>query len=140
MTFKSCSSLLGCGLINPHFCLWDLGDQRAVEAALESLREAQVRLESHLVGPQQSRPTPRPAKMMHGLQQLLQVVMVIDHVGREDVVVVVRWEGKVSLQVLTPGQSRYLRGVAGSALGVPQKVKGQIRQDVWQVGGCDPGA
>lgn len=133
------SSLSGCGLVNPHFLLWDVGDQRAGETALEALREAQVRLESHLVGPQQSRPTSRPAKMTHGAQQLLQAAVVINHVGRQHVVVVVRREGEVSLQVLTPGERCHLWGVARPALSVPHQVKGQIRQDIWQVGGCDPG-
>lgn len=55
----------------------------------------------------------------------------IDHISCKQIVVAVGRVGKVSLQVLTPGESGYLRGVEGAALGVPQQVKGQIRQDVW---------
>lgn len=64
--------------------------------------------------------------------------MVIDYVRCEHVVVVVGRVGKVSLQVLTPGEGSNLRGVAGAAFGVPQKVKGQIRQDFRQISSCYP--
>lgn len=77
--------------------------------------------------------------MAHGPQQLLQAAVVINHVSRQDVVVMVRREGEVSLQVLAPGESCHLWGVARPALGIPQEVEGEIRQNVWQVGGCDPG-
>lgn len=65
--------------------------------------------------------------MTHGLQQLLEAVVVIDYISCEHVVVVVGRVGKVSLKVLTPGKGSNLRGVAGAALGVSQEVKGQIR-------------
>ena len=95
-------------------------------------------MEPDLIGPQQRGSTSWSAKVTHGLQQLLQGVVVIDDVCREHVVVVAGEMGKVPLQVLTPGEGRHLGGVAAAALGVSQKVKGQIRQDVRQVGGCHP--
>lgn len=64
--------------------------------------------------------------------------MVVDHVSCEHVVVVVGRVGEVSVQVFTPGEGSDLRGVARAALGVSQKVEGQIRQDFWQVGGRNP--
>lgn len=131
-------SLLRCGLVYSHLLLWELSEQRGVETALKTLCEPQVWLEPNLVGPQQRRSTSWSAKVTHGFQQLFEAVVMIDHISCEHVVVVVGWVGKVSFQVLTPDEGSHLRGVAGPALGVPQKVKGQIRQDVCQVSSCHP--
>lgn len=68
---------------------------------------------------------------MHSFQQFRKAVVVIDYISSKDVVVVVGWGGEISLQVLTPSQGCHLRRVAGAALGVPQKVEGQIRCNVW---------
>lgn len=131
-------SLLCCGLVYPHLLLWELKEQRGVKAALKGLCEAQVGLEPNFVGPQQRCLTSWSAKVAHSFQQFLKAVVVIDHVCCKHVVVVERRVGEVSFQALTPGEGSHLRSVAGATLGVPQKVKGQIRQDVWQVSSCHP--
>lgn len=131
-------SLLRCALVYPHLLKWELSEQRGVETSLEALCEPQVRLEPDLVGPQQGCLTSWSAKVAHGFLQFFKAVVVIDHISCKHIVVVVGWVGEVSLQGLTPRKSSHLRGVAAPALGVPQKVKGQIRQDVWQVSSCHP--
>lgn len=131
-------SLLCRGLVYAHLLLWELSKQRCVENALKALCEPQVWLEPDLVGPQQRRSAPWLAEVTHGFQQLFKEVVVIDDISCQHVVVVVGWGGKVSPQVLTPGKGSHLRGVEGPALGVPQKVKGQIGQDVRQVSSCHP--
>lgn len=131
-------SLPGCGLVDPHPLLRELEEQRGAEAALEALAEAKVRLETDLVGPQQRCATPRPEEVTHGLQQLLQAAVVVDHVGRQHVVVPVGVVGEVSLQVPAPGKGDRLRAVATAAPGVSRKVESQIGQDVRQVGGSHP--
>lgn len=111
-------SLPGRGLVDPHPLLWELEEQRGAEAALEALGEAQVRLESDLVGPQQRGPTPRLAEVTHRLQQLLLAAVVVDHVGRQHVVVPAGAQGEVSLQVLAPGKGDRLGAVATATPGV----------------------
>lgn len=131
-------SLPGRGLVDPHPLLRELEEQRCAEAALETLSEAQVRLETDLVGPQQRGPTPRPAEVTHGLQQLLQAAVGVDHVGRQHVVVPAGAQGEVSLQVLAPGKGDHLGAVATATSGVSGEVECQIGQDVWQVGSSHP--
>lgn len=129
---------LRCGLVYPHLLLWQLSEQRGVKAALKALCEPQVWLEADLVGPQQRCSTSWSAEVMHGFQQFLKAVVVINHIGCEHVVVVVGWVGEVSFECLTPGEGGHLRGVAGAAPCVPQEVEGQIRQDVREVSSRHP--
>ena len=132
-------SVLCGGLVYPHLLLWELKDQCAVKAALKALCEHQIRLEPNLVGPQQCCSTSWSAKVAHSFQQSLKAVVVIDHICCEHIVILVGRVGEVSFQVLTPGEGSHLGGVVSTALGILQKVKSQIRQDVWQVSSCHPG-
>lgn len=131
-------SLPGCGFVDPHSLLRELKEKRGAKAALEALGEAQVRLESNFVGPQQRGPTPRPAEVTHGLQQLLQAAVLVDHVGRQHVVIPAGAEGEVSLQVPTPGKGDHLRDVATAPPGVSRKVECQVWQDIRQVSSSHP--
>lgn len=79
---SSPESLLGCGLVYPHLLLGQLSQQSGVKTPLEALCEPQVRLEADLVGPEQRRAAPGSAEVAHGLQQLVQAVVGVDHIRR----------------------------------------------------------
>ena len=103
------------------------------------LYEPQVGLEADLIGPQQCCRTSWVAEVTNRGQELFQAFMVIDHIRRQDVVVATAVAREVPVQVLAPGEGRHLRCVPGAAPGVPCEVKGQVGEDVGQVGGRDPG-
>ncbi|KAG7222366.1 hypothetical protein INR49_016321 [Caranx melampygus] len=87
-----------------------------------------IRLHPDLVGPDHGRSC--STEVLHGGQELVQAVVVVDHVGGQDVVVPVDGGGVGLLQVEAPGQSRHLRSVSAATGGVSAQVVSEVAQEL----------
>ena len=97
-----------------------------MKSLFKVLSEGQISLKPDLVGPDQSRS--RFAEMLHGDQELVQEVVMVDHISCQHVVVVIHrcWEGV--FQVVAPGQSFHLGHVPATVPGVPHHVGLEVTQ------------
>lgn len=86
-----------------------------LEALLEALHEAVLRVQAESHGPQYLR-VPL-AQVVEGVHQLLQVRVGVDHVGRQDVVETVCGVWEALLDVRTPDQLRHLQTDTGCYIG-----------------------
>lgn len=111
--------------------------QACVESLFKVLGECQIRLKPDLVGPDHSRSW--FTEMPHGDQELIQKVMMVDHISCQNIVVVIHRCRVGRLQVVAPGQSCHLGCVSAAAPGVSRQVESQVAKDHWKVCGCHPG-
>ena len=111
--------------------------QACVKSLFKVLSEGQISLKPDLVGPDQSRS--RFAEMLHGDQELVQEVVMVDHISCQHVVVVIHRCRIGVPQVIAPGQSSHLGCVPATAPGVSGQVHSQVAQDDRKICGCHPG-
>lgn len=106
----------------PHLC-----QQCGCKSFSETFGEGCLSLGPYCVGPDQD--CARLAKMAHGGEQLIQKVMLVNHVCRQHNIVAISctWEGPE--QVIFPGQSFHLWCVLAEASRVVRQVAGQVVED-----------
>ena len=103
-----------------------LSQQACVKSLFKVLSKSQISLKPDLVGPDQSGSW--LAEMLHCDQELVQEVVMVDHISCQHVVVVIHRCRVGVLQVIAPGQSFHLGHVPATVPGVPHHVGPEVTQ------------